>query len=103
MKERPQLELLERFEQVADRLELLLSTAEKLSLHLSAQTDDAMGLISQLQELKRAFAFLLNRTSRAITEKAIWDQLDKYEAELKQSKKFYPGYQGVIEKVLKKE
>ena len=95
--------LIERFERVADRLELLLPTAQKLALHLNAQTDDSMGLICQLQELKRAFACLLNRTSRAITEKSIWDQLDKYEAELKQSKRFYPGYPGVPRNALERK
>ena len=95
--------LIERFEQVADRLEVLLPTAEKLALHLNSQTDEAFDLIYQLQELKRAFALLLNRASIATTRTAIQDQLDKYEAELKQSGRFYDGYPGIYRKVLEKE
>ena len=95
--------MITRLERVADRLEFLLPTAEKLALHLNAQTDDATGLIFELQELKRGFAFLLNRTSRAITEKAIWDELEAHEAKLKQSRRFYDGYPGVYQKVLEKE
>jgi len=91
----------ERLELIVDRFERGLKTVTEHAFHLKAQTEDATELIAELQELKRGFAFLLNRTSRAITEKAIWDQLDKFEKEEERRKHFRnnsPG--GVPRKVL---
>ncbi len=93
---------LERLDLMVDRFERGLKKVTELAFHLNAQTDDAMGLIAELQELKRAFALLLNRTSRSITEKAIWDQLEKYEEEEKHRKQYRnnpPG--GVPRRILK--
>lgn len=91
----------ERLDLLVDRFERGLRKVTELTFHLKAQSEDATELIADLQELKRAFALLLNRTSRAITEKSIWDALEKYEKEEERRKHFRnnsPG--GVPRKVL---
>ena len=86
-----QLDLLERHEKVVDRLEKLLPTAEKLALHLNAQTDDATSLIFQLLELNRGLAFLLNQTSIKLMEKNIHQLIGEYETTQERGKHFDPG------------
>ena len=62
--------LIERFERVADRLEILLPTAEKLVVHLDAQTDDATEIIMRLESVADAL-------SRKLFEKAINEWVDE--------------------------
>jgi len=64
-------------EEFLKRLELLMGTAEKLALHLNAQTDDAMDLIFQLQEERRRFAIIADALSRKLFEKAITQMIDE--------------------------
>ncbi|MDA2933438.1 hypothetical protein MYX82_03750 [Acidobacteria bacterium AH-259-D05] len=90
---------LDRLEKITDRLEFLLPTAEKIALHLNAQTDDAMELIATLEEINRGGAMLLNGFSRSLMEKSIHEELDKWEQEQERSSKVNAG---VPKKILRK-
>lgn len=92
--------LTEENKRTAEVNKRVVSRLKSMLLHANKQTDELMGAIYHLNELSKGFAFLLNRTSRAITEKAIWDEIEKYEAKMERSKFFYPGYPGVPKKVV---
>ena len=60
-----------------ERHERLVEQLERLVLHLNAQTDDAMGLISQLQEERKRFATIADVLTRKLFEKAINEWVDE--------------------------
>ena len=90
---------LERLEKLSVRRGRQLTTATALCNHLNAQTDHAMAVICELQNLARINAQLLHSNSIAITRRAILDELRKYEREELQRKRFYRGHPGVSKKV----
>ncbi|MDA2928476.1 hypothetical protein MYX84_00785 [Acidobacteria bacterium AH-259-O06] len=76
---------------------------EGFVINLAVQLDQALDRVNEMaermEELTKFHAYVLQQSRIQVTEKTIWDELDKYEAKLKQSKKFYDGYPGVPKKV----
>ena len=73
----------ERLELIVDRFERGLKKVTELAFHLHAQTDDAMGLIAELQEERDRLATIADALSRKLFEKAIHECVGE-ERELQQ-------------------
>ncbi len=64
-------------EKFFQRNEQLVEQLERLVLHLNEQTDDAMGLIFQLQEERKRFATIADALTRKLFEKTINEWVDE--------------------------
>ena len=77
------------YDLLVNRNERAARNMEECVLHIHAQMDDLMGAIHQVDNLKRAFAFLLNQTGIKLLSKDIHKMIEEHEQQ--QENGFDPG------------